>query len=167
MEHPNRQMDKLKGYRKLEKRAHEDRLAGMISASEASPEDYRTGRVSEAMTSLENIQIKQFKRGRGGYQGYEHTEESRRKISTAVKDRLAEPRIFEKMWRARRARQFREKGKCLLRFPRLGVSSTEKEWLDGYRKRYRKITGKRLGRSAIVYYPDKPELWAAHHSTIS
>lgn len=149
MEHPNRP---LKGYRKLEKLARQDRLAGMISASEASPEDYRAGRVSEAMTSLENIQINQFKIGHGGYEGHEHTEESRRKISAAVKDRLAEPRIFEKMWRGRRRRQYREKGKCLLRFPRLGVSSTAKEWLDAYRKSYHRITGKYLGRSAIILY---------------
>jgi hypothetical protein len=148
MEHPNRPS---KGYRKLQKQAGEDRLAGMISASEALPEDYRTGRVSEAMTSLENIRINQFKRGHGGYDGYEHTEESRRKISQAVKNRLAEPRIFKKMCRARRVRQFREKGKCLLRFPRLGVSSTDQKWLDAYRKRYRSITGKRLGKSDILY----------------
>jgi hypothetical protein len=146
MEHRNRP---LKGYVKLKRQAREDRLAGMISAGQASPEDYRTGRVSEAMTSLENTQINQFKGG--GHQGYEHSRESRRKISRAVKNRLAEPRIFAKMWRARRARQFREKGKCLLRFPRLDVSNTDQEWLDTYRKRYRKITGKPLGRSDILY----------------
>ena len=149
MEHPNRPS---KGYRKLQKQAGEDRLAGMISASEALPEDYRTGRVSEAMTSLENIQTNQFKRGHGGHEGYEHTEESRRKISQAVKNRLAERRIFKKMSRARRARQFREKGKRLLRFPRVGVSSTGQEWLAIYRKRYRKITGKRLRKSDILFY---------------
>ena len=149
MEHPNRPS---KGYRKLEKQAGKDRLAGMISASEALPEDYRTGRVSEAMTSLENIRINQFKRGHGGYEGYEHTEESRRKISQAVKNRLAEPKIFQKMRRARRVRQFRENGTCLLRFPRVGASSTDQEWLDTYHKRYRGITGKRLGRSEILLY---------------
>jgi len=149
MEQPNRPS---KGYRKLQKQAGEDRLAGMISASEALREDYRTGRVSEAMTSLENIRINQFKSGHGGYEGYEHTEESRRKISQAVKDRLAEPRIFRKMRRARRVRQFREKGKCLLRFPRLGVSTTDQKWLAAYRKRYRRITGKRLRKSDILYH---------------
>ena len=149
MEHPNRPS---KGYRKLQKQAGEDRLAGMISASEALREDYRTGRVSEAMTSLENIRINQFKSGHGGYEGYEHTEESRRKISQAVRNRLAERRIFKKMSRARRARQFRENGKWLLRFPRLGVSSTDQEWLDAYRKRYRKITGKPLRKSDILFY---------------
>ena len=137
MEHPNRPP---RGYRGLEKQAREDRLAGMVSAGEASPVDYRTGRVSEAITSLENIQINQFKRGHGGYEGYEHTEESRRKISEAVKNRLAEPRISKKMWRARRARQFREKGRCLIRFPRL-ASTVDKKWLRRYRKRYKKAIG--------------------------
>jgi len=126
----------------------------MISASEALPEDYRTGRVSEAMTSLENIRINQFKRGHGGYEGYEHTEESRRKISQAVKNRLAEPRIFKKMCKARRVRQFRENGTCLLRFPTLGVSSTDQKWLAAYRKRYRKVTGKPLRKADIFFYPE-------------
>jgi len=47
---------------------------------------------------------------------------------------------FEKMWRARRRRQFREQGKCLMRFPRL-ASTVDREWLRTYRKRYKKIIG--------------------------
>jgi len=144
---------KLKGYRRLEKQAEEDRLVGMIPASEASPEDYRSGRVSTPMTSLENIQQHWKNLMPGAHQGYEHTEESRREISEATRALWRNREFREKMWRARRARQFREKGKCLLRFPRLPLE-TDKEWLNAYRKRYYRITGKRLGRSNIVYYRD-------------
>jgi len=124
----------------------------MISAGEASPQDYRTGRVSEAMTSLENIQKNWKKFASGGHRGHEHSETSRRKMSESHKALWQDHEFREKMWRARRARQFREKGKCLLRFPRLPVSSTDREWLKGYRKRYHRITGKHLGSSDIRYH---------------
>jgi hypothetical protein len=44
------------------------------------------------------------------------------------------------MWRARRRRQYREKRKCLLRFPRLSCS-VDKKFLRTYRKRYKQIIG--------------------------
>jgi hypothetical protein len=129
----------------------------------------------EALTYAETEALSNWKAIRKGWKNLVpdnrreavHTGKSRQQMSESRK-RLWQNREFrEKMWRARRARQFREKGKCLLRFPRLGVSSTEKEWLDAYRKRYHRITGKRLVKSAIVYYPHKPEPWAANHPTIS
>jgi hypothetical protein len=89
--------------------------------------------------------------GNVNFKGMRHTREVREKMSSARKDFWKSKAGFDKMWQARRARQFREKGKCLLRFPRLGVS-VEQEWLAAYRKRYHKITGKRLGRSDVHLY---------------
>ena len=82
--------------------------------------------------------------------GVHHSIEARERMSRSRKAFWKSTAGFEKMWRARRARQFREKGKCLLRFPRLGVSSSEQKWLDAYRKSYRRITGNPLGRSDII-----------------
>jgi hypothetical protein len=47
---------------------------------------------------------------------------------------------FEKMWRARRRRRYREEGKCLIRFPRL-PSSVDKKWLSMHRKTYKMVIG--------------------------
>ena len=147
-------MGKLKGYRKLAEQAREDRRAGMISASSAPPslQDYQAGRISRAMTSLENIQNQWKNLIPGAHQGCEHTEESRKKMSKTRKALWQKHEFREKMWRARRARQFREKGRCLLRFPRFGQSSTKQEWLKVYRKRYRTITGEHVRRSDIILH---------------
>jgi len=71
-------------------------------------------------------------------------------MSTAREEFWERKAGFEKMWRARRRRQYREKGKCPMRFPRLGVSSTDQKWLDTYRKKYRTITGKPLAKSEFI-----------------
>jgi len=91
-------------------------------------------------------------RGNNYRRGARHSPEARAEMSSVRKDFWKSKAGFEKMWRARRRRQYREEGKCLLRFPRLGVSSIDQEWLATYRKRYRRITGKPLGRSDILYH---------------
>jgi hypothetical protein len=129
------------GFEKLRKRAEADRLAGKDRQSSA------------AIASWEDMKARwEGMRGNRYRRGSTHTLESRRKMSESHKAQWQDPRFAQKMWRARRARQFREAGKCLVRFPRLGVSSTEREWLDVYRKRYHGITGKRLRRSDILVY---------------
>ena len=129
------------GFDKLRNKAEADRLAGKDRQSSA------------AIASWENMKARwEEMRGNRYRRGSTHTKESRRQMSESHKAQWQDPRFFAKMWRARRARRFREKGKCLLRFPRLGISSTDQEWLDTYRKRYRRITGKPLGRSDILYH---------------
>ena len=91
-------------------------------------------------------------RGNTFRRGARHSPEARAEMSRLRKDFWESKAGFDKMWRARRRRQFRENGKCPLRFPRLGVSSTDQKWLDTYRDRYRRITGKRLGKSDILYH---------------
>src|SRR5260370_20178722 len=66
--------------------------------------------------------------GRAG-KGAKLSEESRQWISESRKAQWKDPEFARMMFWAQRRRRFREQGKCLLRFPRLGVSSTEKEWL--------------------------------------
>jgi hypothetical protein len=78
--------------------------------------------------------------GNVNFKGMRHSREAREKMSSARKDFWKSKAGFEKMWRARRARQFREKGKCLIRFPRL-PASMDKDWLRKYRKRYRTVIG--------------------------
>ena len=90
--------------------------------------------------------------GNVNFRGMRHSREAREKMSSVRKDFWKSKAGSEKMWRARRRRQFRENGKCPLRFPRLGVLSTDQKWLDTYRDRYRRITGKRLGRSDILFH---------------
>jgi hypothetical protein len=89
--------------------------------------------------------------GSVNFRGMRHSREARQKMSSVRKDFWKSKAGFEKMWRARKARQFREKGKCRLRFPRLDVS-VEQEWLALYCKRYNKITGMHLRRSDIHLY---------------
>jgi hypothetical protein len=129
------------GFEKLTKEVEEDRAAGKDRQSSA------------AIASWENMQARwEEMRGNRYRRGSTHTRESRRLMSESHKALWRDPRFFAKMWRARRARQFREKGKCLLRFPRLGTSTRDQKWLDAYRKRYRRITGRRLGREDLRYY---------------
>ena len=90
-------------------------------------------------------------RGNTNRRGVPHSREARAKMSKARKEFWKTKAGFQKMWRARRARQFREAGRCLLRFPRF-PASVEREWLDVYRKKYHRITGKHLGRSDIHLY---------------
>jgi len=140
------------GLDKLRKRAEADRLAGDDRQSSA------------AIASWENMKARwEEMRGNRYRRGSTHTMESRRKMSESHKTRWRDAKFAEKMRKVRRARQFREKGKCLLRFPRLGVSSTEQKWLDAYRKNYQRITGKRLRRSDILLY-HKGKLTKEEHS---
>ena len=72
--------------------------------------------------------------------GVRHSPEAREKMSRSRKAFWKSKAGFEKMWRARKRRQAREKRECLLRFPRL-PSSVDKEWLKIYRDRYRRLIG--------------------------
>lgn len=81
-------------------------------------------------------------RGNANFKGAQHTQQARQKMSEMRKAYWASKAGFEKMWRARRRRQYREAGKCLIRFPRI-PASVDKEWLKDYRERYRRIIGKR------------------------
>ena len=83
--------------------------------------------------------------------GAKLSEESRQWISESRKAQWKDPEFARMMFWAQRRRRFREQGKCLLRFPRL-PSSVDKEWLKVYLKSYHRITGKHLGRSAIILY---------------
>lgn len=125
---------------KLKKRRDEDLAAGKDNQS------------SRAIAAWDNIQKGWKNLTPDNRKGAVHTRRSRQEMSRTRKHMWQDHKFSKKMWRARRARQFREKGKCLLRFPRLPVSSTDREWLKGYRKRYRRITGKHLGSSDILYY---------------
>jgi hypothetical protein len=78
--------------------------------------------------------------GNTNFKGMQHSRDAREKMSTARKDFWKSKAGFEKMWRARIRRKYREKGKCLIRFPRL-PSSVDNKWLRTYRKRYRKVIG--------------------------
>lgn len=78
--------------------------------------------------------------GNDNFKGMRHSREAREKMSSARKDFWKSKAGFEKMWRARRRRQYREKGKCLIRFPRL-PSSVDEKWLKIYRKRYKRVIG--------------------------
>lgn len=127
-------------WNKLKKRRDEDLAAGKDNQS------------SRAIAAWENIQKGWKNLIPDNRKGAVHTGGSRQEMSRTRKRLWQDHKFSKKMWRARRARQFREKGKCLLRFPRLGVLSTEKEWLKVYRKSYHRITGKHLGRSAIILY---------------
>ena len=79
-------------------------------------------------------------RGNTNFRGMHHSREARARMSSARSDFWKSRAGFEKMWRARRRRQYREKGKCLLRFPRL-PSSVDEKWLRKYRKRYKRVIG--------------------------
>jgi hypothetical protein len=79
-------------------------------------------------------------RGNANFKGAQHTQPARQKMSEMRKDFWQSKSGFEKMWRARRRRQYREKGKCLIRFPRL-PSSVDKKWLSMHRKRYKMVIG--------------------------
>lgn len=81
-------------------------------------------------------------RGNTNFKRKRHSYEAREKMSSARKDFWKSKAGFEKMWRARRRRQYREKGECPLRFPRL-PASVDRAWLKIYRDRYEKIVGKR------------------------
>ncbi len=73
--------------------------------------------------------------------GVQHSPEAREKMSRHRKAFWKSTAGLEKMWRARKRRQYREKGECLLRFPRL-PSSVDKKWLKSYRERYRRLIGR-------------------------
>ena len=79
-------------------------------------------------------------RGNTNFREMGHSREARDKMSNLRKDFWKSKTGFEKMWRARRSRQYREKGKCLIRFPRL-PSSVDEKWLRTYRKRYKRVIG--------------------------
>jgi len=79
-------------------------------------------------------------KGNDNFKGMRHSRGAREKMSSARKDFWKSKAGFEKMWRARRRRQYREKRKCLIRFPRL-PASVDKDWLRTYRKRYRTVIG--------------------------
>jgi len=79
-------------------------------------------------------------RGNVNFRGMRHSPEAREKMSRARKDFWQSKAGFEKMWRARRRRQYREKGKCLIRFPRLSEAE-DRKWLRKYRKKYKRIIG--------------------------
>jgi hypothetical protein len=83
-------------------------------------------------------------RGNTNFRGMRHSREAREKMSSARKNFWKGKAGFEKMWRARRRRQYREKGKCLIRFPRL-PSSVDEKWLKIYRKRYKRVIGQHPG----------------------
>jgi hypothetical protein len=129
------------GLNKLRKKAEKDRSAG------------KDGQTSAAIASWENVKARwEEMKGNQHRRGSTHTPESLRKMSESHKERWRDPKFADKMWKIRRARQFREKGKCLLRFPRWGRSSEEQEWLDAYRKSYSRITGEHLRESDIILY---------------
>jgi hypothetical protein len=90
--------------------------------------------------------------------GAKLSEESRRWISESRKAQWKDPEFARMMFWAQRRRRFREQGKCLLRFPRLSASTAESEWLRVYRKRYHRVTGKRLRRSDITFDPPRETL---------
>ena len=81
-------------------------------------------------------------RGNTNRTGTQHSAEARAKMRSIRKAFWKSKAGFEKMWRARRRRQYREARKCLLRFPRL-PASVDKRWLKIYRKRYTKVIGVR------------------------
>jgi hypothetical protein len=79
-------------------------------------------------------------RGNTNRRGVPHSREARAKMSKARKDFWETRTGSQKMWRARRMRQYREAGRCLLRYPRLPVS-VDGGWLKTYRRNYKKIVG--------------------------
>ena len=78
--------------------------------------------------------------GNTNFKGPRHSREARAEMSRLRKDFWKSKAGFKKMWRARIKRKYREKGKCLIRFPRL-TSRVDKDWLRAYRKRYRTVIG--------------------------
>lgn len=131
------------GISKLKKRVEEDRSAG------------KDGQTSAAIASWESMKARwEEMKGNRYRKGATHTAESLRTMSESHKLRWRDPKFAEKMRKVRRARQFREKEKCLLRFPRFGQSSTDQKWLDVYRKSYNRLTGKHLRRSDIRLYSE-------------
>ena len=128
-------------WNKLKKRRDEDLKAGKDNQS------------SRSIAAWENIQKGWKNLIPDNRKGTVHTGASRQEMSRTRKHLWRNDTFRKKMWRARRARKFREEGRCLLRFPRLSASTTENEWLRAYRKRYHRITGKRLRRSAITFDP--------------
>jgi hypothetical protein len=81
-------------------------------------------------------------RGNTNFKGAQHTPEARAEMSMIRKAFWASKAGREKMWRARKKRQYREDGGCRFRFPRLS-SSVDKEWLKAYCARYKRVIGRR------------------------
>ncbi len=125
-------------WNKLKKRKDEDLKAGKDAQS------------SRAIAAWENIQKGWKNLIPDNRKGAVHTGGSRQEMSRTRKRLWQDHQFSEKMWRARRARKFREEGRCLLRFPRLSASTIEHKWLRAYRKSYHRITGKHLGTSDIT-----------------
>jgi hypothetical protein len=136
--------------------AHYDQLKRMMEKVERLKERARTAhdpRIAEkhlrrADVMLASVQAikdnrKEFgerARGNTNFKGARHSREAREKMSLARKEFWQSNAGFQKMWRARRRRQYREKGKCLIRFPRI-PASVDKDWLKACRKRYRTVIG--------------------------
>jgi hypothetical protein len=127
-------------WNKLKKRKDEDLKAGKDAQS------------SRAIAAWENIQKGWKNLIPDNRKGAVHTGGSRQEMSKTRKRLWQDHKFSKKMWRARRRRQYREQGKCVLRFPRL-PSSVDKEWLKIYRKSYHRITGKHLGRPDVTLDP--------------
>src|SRR5580692_11485509 len=118
--------------------AHYDQLKRMMEKVERLKERARTAhdpRIAEkhlrrADVMLASVQAikdnrKEFgerARGNTNFKGARHSREAREKMSLARKEFWQSNAGFQKMWRARRRRQYREKGKCLIRFPRIPAS---------------------------------------------
>jgi hypothetical protein len=79
-------------------------------------------------------------RGNTNRRGVPHSREARAKMSKARKEFWKTKAGFQKMWRARRIRQYREAGRCRQRYPRL-PDSVDKRWLKTHRRNYKKIVG--------------------------
>lgn len=117
-------------------------------ATQAGDDSVAAKRLRQADNILASIQAikdnwKRFgerARGNTNFRGMRHSREAREQMSSVRCDFWKSKAGFEKMWRARRRRQYREKGKCLIRFPRL-PSSVDAKWLKIYRKRYRRVIG--------------------------
>jgi hypothetical protein len=112
-------------------------------------------RVDAILARIKNIRDNQRAfgeraRGNTNRRGVPHSREARAKMSKVRKEFWKTKAGFQKMWRARTMRQYREAGKCLLRYPRLPVS-VDKGWLKIYRRSYKKIVGK---LPDIHYYSD-------------
>jgi hypothetical protein len=89
-------------------------------------------------------------RGNTNRRGVPHSREARAKMSKARRDFWKTKAGFQKMWRARRMRQYREAGRCLLRYPRL-PDSVDKRWLKTHKRNYKKIVGT---TPELRLYPD-------------
>jgi hypothetical protein len=129
-----RMLEKIERLQERARRAGDDRVAAK-----------HLRQADNILASIQAIKDnwKQFgerARRNTNFKGMQHSREAREKMSSARKDFWKSRAGFEKMWRARRRRQYREEGKCLIRFPRLS-SSVDKTWLRTYRKRYRQVVG--------------------------